>query len=357
MKKKIFWTAVVIVLVSVFLFVTLGDKTVTPSANKDIIKIGVVLPLSGNLAFLGESAKNSANLALSDYGITKNDYQLVFEDDQFDGKKTVTAVSKLISADGVKAIVTFGSGPANSAKPLVIKNDLIHLSVVSDQTFADGKNNFNHWTAPVDEVTAMVQEFKNRNIKKVALFTANQDGMLAINNEIKKQLKGTEIVITTDETFNFGEKDFRSQIIKIKSNLPDIIVLTCFAPELDVLGKQIKDAGITVPMTSEEGMETTTNQKLFNGYWYVSAGDPSSDFVDKYKSEFSSSSPMVGSGNVYDIVKILVTAYEKSSDIERVSIAKQLLKIKDFSGAMGNISMKNDGNIQSKASVKAIIAK
>lgn len=348
MKKKIIRSIVVIVLIIIGF--TLSDKPMDATP----IKVGVILPLSGDLAFIGEPAKRGAEMALESFKETKHKYELIFEDDQFDGKKTVTAANKLISIDKVDALVTFGSSGANSVKPLAEVSKVLHFAVASDQNIADGKYNFNHWTSPEEEVTTMVAELIKRNIKTVSILTVNQDGMVSISNELRNELRNTGIKIITDEKFNVGTRDFRSLVLKVKSNLPDIIIMVNYSPELEILGRQIVEAGIKTPMTSFEGLDATTDPKLFSGSWYSTASDVTEGFKNDFKTKFNID-PIVGTGNVNDIISLVITATENTSGAPTIEkIGKELLKINNFTGSMGKISVNQNGLVISQAVIKVI---
>ena len=319
------------------------------------IKIGIILPLTGDLALIGEPAKLGAEMALKKFKNKKNTYQLIFEDDQYNVAKTVTAANKLISTDKIIALITLGSAEGNGVKPIANKNKIIHFNTAtSDQTIADGIYIFNHWTPPIEESKVMVTKFIKEKIKKVAIFTTNNDGMMAIASELKRQLKENEIEIILDEIISVGERDFRTQIAKLKNNLPDIIVLQNTPPELEILAKQIKEVGIKIPMTSIEVFDTTSAPDLFKGFWYVTAGD----FTDKFKDEYSLKDnriPALATGNIYDMVTLIITAAERTTGkLTAEKISTELLKVQGQDGAMGSLSINNHGAVISGASLKTV---
>ena len=226
MKKNII--GVIIIILAVLGLIAFNSQP----TNNAVIKIGVILPLSGDLGIIGEPAKHGAEMALTSFKNTKYKYELIFEDDQYDVNKTVTAANKLLAVDKVNVIVTLGSAEGNSVKPLANKAKVVHFNTAaSDQTIPDGKYIFTHWTPPTEESKTMVAEFIKKDIKKVAIFTTNNDGMIAIANELKSQLKETNITVSLDEKLNVGNRDFRTQIMKLKENLPDIIVMQNTPPE------------------------------------------------------------------------------------------------------------------------------
>ena len=108
MKKIIIGiVAVVLIIVGISYF----RKNSNQPISKEPIKIGVILPLSGDVAFIGEAAKNAAILAKESFGKTEKTYELFFEDDQSDSKKTVSAFRKLVDVDKIRAVGTGFAGP------------------------------------------------------------------------------------------------------------------------------------------------------------------------------------------------------------------------------------------------------
>lgn len=342
---------VVVIVIIVLLIVSGGKKS-----ESGPIKIGVIMPLSGDLAFLGEPGKKAAELALENFPNKKNKYELVFEDDQFNAVKAATAANKLISVDKVQAILTFGSSGGNVVNPLAEKNKIIHFGVASDPHVADGNFNFNHWTPPAEEVRALVAELKKRNITKIAIVTPNQAGMKAITDELKNQVKDTNIQVVNEQIHNIGDKDFRSLITKLNEGKPELVVLTSYSPELEILAKQMKDIGFKTPLTSIEGFDQTSEPALFDGYWYASASDPTGEFTKMF-SEKTGANVAFGTGNAYDIISLLVTGFENVGSSDTDKVVSELYKIEDFKGAMGNLSIDNNGLVLSTATIKTVSAK
>jgi len=175
-------------------------------------------------------------------------------------------------------------------------------------------------------------------------------------DDLRKRLEGTGIEIVTDQIFNSGEKDFKSLIVKAKQSDAEIYLLLAFSPELEILTKQIKEAGITTPLTSIESFELTQQMDIFEGYWYVNAAEPSGDFIDKFKKKTGKNTTM-GAANGYDIVNLIVAASENiKSSVKPTpeAIAKELKNIKDFNGALGTLSVNEDGIVISQAVVRMI---
>jgi len=340
---------VIVAVIAVVYFVSKGPSELV---STEPIKIGVILPLTGDAAFIGEAAKNSAILAKESFGKTKNTYELVFEDDQADSKKTISAFRKLVDVNKIRAVGTGFPGPGNAIAPLSEKEKIIHFSIASDLSIAKDKPFvFNHWIKPENEAGVYIKEAKKQGLKKIAMITSNQQGIIAIRDALLKE--DQTIFILKDELLGPQEKDFRTTIIKAKNEGADAFLLMLLQGQLTSAVKQIKEMKVNIPLTSIESFDYDPEAiPMLEGEWFVTSADPSEDFTTSYKEKYNGL-PQPGSAYVYDVIRILITAFEKEETNE--GAAKFISEMKDFPGVTGALSVDSDGNINSKAVVKKII--
>ncbi len=73
------------------------------------IKIAILAPLSGDVSTFGESTRDGALLAISEYneagGVLGREIEVVIEDSQCSPEAAVSAANKVIDQDGVKFII------------------------------------------------------------------------------------------------------------------------------------------------------------------------------------------------------------------------------------------------------------
>ncbi len=335
--------------------VNMGNQTSFSPTQKETVKIGIVGPRSGSLAFLGDGMANGAQMAIKEYSNTKYNYEVVFEDDGFDSKRSAPVINKLISLDKVDALITIASASGNIATPIAEQNKVVHFGIASDPNIGKGEYNFIHWTPPFEEARVFVNELEKRGIKKISIFGAQIQGITAVIDEVKKQATEKNIEVLTSEIFNFGTTDFRTMISKAKAVNPEMYLLIAFSPELEIFTKQMADAGTKSKMTSIEAFELTEKPEIFEGLWYVNAADATGAFNEKYLAAYGKN-PAAGTANAYDIVKFIIEASEKESGKTRPTandIRANLASTK-ISGALGNLSIDTDGFVLSKAVVRTI---
>lgn len=352
--KKYLWIVGLVILVAVSYVVFSQKTTSAPIAEKQIIKIGLSLPLTGGVAFLGEPAKKAAELALKDAGNTKYNYQLVFEDDSFDPKKAASTANKLISVDKVLAIISFGSGTGNTINSIAENGKTAQFALASDPRVATGEYNYVHWTPPFAEGNLLANELISRGYKRVSIIDTNHTGTLAVSNAIKEALKGSDVQIVSYDLTNVGDKDFRTTILKVKQAKPDIVVLEMFSPEVEIAARQIKELGLKTPLTSVETFEWSSNPSLFEGQWFVSDSIVP-DFSAKFKATYGTD-PMSGSSYVYDLVSLLIKTQEsKDFVIDHKDLPSILSGMGDWnSPVFGKIQIDKDGFFLTTPSVKVI---
>ena len=323
--------------------------------NKETLKIGVVLPLTGGAGFLGESAQKAAQLALKDAGETKYNYQLVTEDDAFTPGKTVTAVNKLINIDKVSALITFGSGTSNAVAPINETAKVARFGLASDPTSAIGEYNYIHWTPAYKEGELMSQEIVKRGYKRVAIVDTNHPGAFAVTEALKNDLAKTDVQIVSYDVVNMEDRDFRMLMTKIKNTNPDLIVLEAFSPQIELLAKQAREIGIKdIPLTSVEAIEWSGEPELFEGMWFVSDGIHK-EFSEHFFAEYGVY-PNGGSAYVYDLVSMLIKIQENEKDLINPAELPSLIAEMGIheSKFLGNVEIDKDGMFVTEASVKKI---
>ena len=325
--------------------------------ERPVITIGAMLPLSGDMAFIGESGRNSMDLALEGLKDTRFQYKIVYEDDKLDPKLTSSAAKKLIEVDKADAVVSLFSGAGNVVSPMAQESQVIHFSWASDPNVANGDYNFIHATPPSEEGKVWDEEAARRGVKRIALLTWQQAGGLAMAKGVKDSLK-PGMTIVSEQTFNAGETDFKSMILKAKEQDPDIYMVLAIDPELPLIYKQMRELGIDKPVSGIEVFGFTKDIGLFEGQWYVDAAGSSDDFNARYENRYGKK-PSSGGGNLYDMVDLIAKGFEDAGkeDGKKPSpelVVKELLKIQGFQGALGNLDMRADGTVWSKAQVKEI---
>jgi len=284
-----------------------GEASCAPA-----LKIGVILPLSGDLKIMGTTMTNGTTLARKRLP-ERCRPRLIFEDDAMQQVRSVAAVRKLISQDAVNAIIVFSSGSANAIAPIVENEKVPMLAIASDPQVIRGRTYaFNIWVTPDAEVQIMVPEALRRGYKNIALISSEQDGTLA-SGEKFMNFSRDKFVVLLDERYSSTERDFRTFVAKMRTRRElDAVLVNLLPGQIGLFAKQAREGGFKGAFFGfenfEDWSEIKTAQGALTGAWFATGGEPGSDFLRDYQREFPGD-PSVGAANAYDALVLLVEAF------------------------------------------------
>jgi len=323
--------------------------------DKKTIKIGLSLPLSGDSALIGQGARNGALLALDEVKQkqTKFNYEIVVEDDMMQNARALTVFHKLHGSDNVDAIVSITSGTGNVIAAQAEEKKLLHMAIASDPAVVEAKRySFKHWVTPEAEAERYVKELKERGISKIALLATNQRGVLAVRDALVIAA-GDDVEILYQGIADPTDKDLRTIALKAMSKEPEAILNLLLPGQMIIGTKEIIKTGFKGKIHSIETFEFEEDPEgILEGRWYVYSADATEDFTESFKQRFDDV-PGVGAANIYDIIFLLVEAFENADgDMEKA--IDEMHKIKDFPGALGSLTVDEHGSVQSPAVVKIV---
>jgi branched-chain amino acid transport system substrate-binding protein len=222
------------------------------SAESEKVKIGIMTPLSGNAAFLGENLARSAELTLEYYNLTDK-YELIVEDvpcDGTGGAAAVSAATKLTKIDNVQFIIggtcsdgTLAVAPIMNEAHVVFMTPLTggqNIDEAGEYIFRNGPSDIIAGTKPAQE---MYDEF---DLQRVAIVVDKAEYTLDIATHFRRTYPGEIVMI---EEVQVGEMDLRTTITKIKnSNAQAVLMLTQDGVSAAYLSRQLAEAGVKLPV-------------------------------------------------------------------------------------------------------------
>ncbi|MEK7586349.1 MAG: ABC transporter substrate-binding protein [Patescibacteria group bacterium] len=334
--KYIAWIIVIALVIWALVSWSGKDSTPPTPTSSEPIKIGVVAPLTGGAAAYGVSLVKSIELAHNDLGNNKSKYILVVEDDASNPAQAATAAQKLANVDKVQAIITVTSGTGNSVKPIATGAQIPHVCICSDVTIADNEFNFINSILPDEEATAWLKEASSRGVKTVAILSQNQAGFNLLTDNVKKEAVNNGITIVYDERFDPTIRDFKTGISKAKLKNPDLYLAGFFPPQLDIIGQELKNLGIT-KVAGMATLSISATPEVFNGAWYSDSSLGDTAFRDRFNTQFPETRFNVRvAPNGYDSFNLLTKGFESGSVID------YLTNVTEYRGAAGS-SVKNKG--------------
>lgn len=333
MLKTFAWMCVVVSFIACVSVDPALTEDSRESAGHKRIKIGVTLPLTGNLSNFGESVRNGMLLAKKTHD-ANDDLELIFEDDGYLPKNTVSALNKFIEQDKVAGVVVFGSGCALAAAPIAEQRKIPMIAFATSPDVVRGRTYvMKHLASVASETRAIQQEVLRRKYDSLAIVSSSQDAMLALRDDF---LRDNTVRVVMNEEVPPGETDFKGLATKIASAKPAAVYMLLMPPQGGIFARQIRDVAYPGELFSahqmEDPREIESSQGALRGAWIVSVNVlADATFPDRYENEFGSK-PGNFAVNGYDVAKILVEGAHAPSLIQ------YLKSVKDFHGVIGTYS-------------------
>lgn len=326
------------------------------------IKVGAILPLTGDMAKFGESFKNGIDLATQEInnagGVHGARLQIIYEDDSGDGKQAISAFRKLISQDKIQSVI--GGAMSSTAMPIAPIAQRDKIIIISPTATAPALSKFKDYffrIQPSDnyEGKAMA-EFVNQQLgaTEVALFYVNNDWGQGLANVFKDDFTTLGGKISVAESYGLGDTDFRTQITKIKSANPEYLYLLGYLKELSIILRQIQELGLKCQILSaysfhDPKLLRVSAQVAENAIFTIPTYDPQSkdamvtEFVKRYTAKYNKE-PDMFAAHSYDCMMILNCVMQQGA-LTGTEINISLHNLTNYPGVTGKTTFDERGDV------------
>ncbi len=191
-------------------------------------------------------------------------------------------------------------------------------------------------------------------------------GILYVNNDygkglysvVAKAFSGGRVV--AGEAFDKDARDFRSQIARLKAASPNVIYLVGYAGQTGPASRQLREAGLNVPIVGTVAMEDAEYIKAAGPtadgvvYPFPSAptGPTAASFKDSFKAAYHKAPGLLHDCG-YDAAQLVLGAL-RSGAISGDQVRAFLAQTKDFRGASGTITFDAQGDVHKPMQMKVI---
>jgi len=314
----------------------------------EVIKIGFISPLSGDVASYGIGAKKGMELAKKELGM--DNIQVIVEDSKCEGKEAVTAVNKLILVDGVKAIIgELCSGATLAAAPIAEQNNVVLISPASTSPKVTDAGDYIFRVIPSD---ALQGDFGanlayDKGHRKLAVLYSNEEYGLGFNTVLTESFEGLGGDVVASETFERGAADLRTQVTKIKNAGPDAIYIISNSLDSAVaVLQQIEELGVDAALFASEGLKspdvTAGAGAAAEGMLVSSVSSGTTDFVASHMVEYGEE-PGPFAVQAYDAFTAVAMVIQQGATTgEEI---KNALYALDFEGKSGHIVFDENGDV------------
>lgn len=337
---------------------------------QETIKFGALYNLTGGMSSLDGPSLAGARLAAKQIndagGLLGQQIEIIAPDGKTDQQQTAINAQRVLS-EGI--VAGFGQSDTTfvmAGAPLFQEAGIPFLT--SGATHPElpvwvGDNMFMTAFGDDDQSYAIADyTMDDLGFRNFAVWTdQSMDFTKALSTFFKERVEQKDGTIVAEDSFMIGDTDFSAQIARLAAldPAPDAVFISAIPGEAGLTVKQIREAGINIPIVSGDGFDTQlvstvpgpdlANDVWFSTHTYLADERPEvGQFIDDYTAEYGHAPENSFAPLGYDAVKLLANAITRAESAEPAAIRDALQATRDFPAVTGTISYTRDSMVPPK---------
>ena len=329
--------------------------------TEEFLKIGSIQDMSGTTSVFGNAITRGAELAIEKInaqgGVNGKKLKLITLDTKGDPKEAINAYNRLVDQEKVVAVlgppisnIGLALAPIANTKKVPVVGSFIDPRVTVG---ADGKPQaamFLMQPSSVQYAEIMAgYAVEKLGLKKVGIFY-NQSNAYSVSliKPFKDYAESLGAKVVVEEKYTKDDKDYKTQLAKIKEAGADVLYAPNYTQELIILFKQRKQAGVNVPIVDGLDLAAPFAQNLNdpeaadNAFFANNFSEKEPQLVEvrnAYKAKYNNEEPINKAYLGYDKILIIVDAIKKMNSTKPEDIIKGLEQVKNLQGTTGVITL------------------
>lgn len=304
-------------------------------AENSPIRVGVVLPLTGEQAKFGEIEKNSFMMGLEEInkagGVNGRMIELLIEDDS--GKPDVgrSVVEKLISDDKVVVLTGGYSSTVTYAICAIAQQKKIPFLVSTgsaDKITEQGWDHVFRIAPPVSEYPKALNSFLAEIVKPQSVAILHENTLFGQSGakDFADQCEKAGIKVLIKDGYEAGAIDFKPLLIKVKAAKPDLVYMISYVMDAALLMRQSRElnfnpklfvgggAGFNLPDFAQRAGEAA--EFVFSvDLWSPGLPYPGAkEYYENYRKKFGTSTEYHGA-EAYSSIYVVADALKRVQEI------------------------------------------
>lgn len=334
-----------------------GDAAQAPAPQGNTLRVGEVGSMTGSEATFGTSTHHGIELAFRQAnaagGVQGKKLELISLDDQGKPDEAATAVTKLITQNGVVAILgEVASSRSIAMAPIAQEKKIPMITPSSTNPDVTKIGDYIFRTCFIDPFQGTVMAkfaLDHLKLKKVAILRdVKNDYSVGLANFFTETVKkgGGEVVI--DQSYSAGDIDFKSQLTAIRAKAPEAIFVPGYYTEVGLIARQTKELGMNIPLLGGDGWDSPKlleigGQAFANGYFsnHYSSEDQAphiQEFISRFKEAYGTVPDGLAAAG-YDAAMVLVDAMKRAKTLSPTDIRDAIALTRDYQGVTGRITL------------------
>jgi branched-chain amino acid transport system substrate-binding protein len=345
-----------------------AKKEAAPEKEAEVIKIGALFNLTGPWASIDGPAFNSVKLAVKDLndagGLLGKQVEVVGIDTKADEAETVSAAVRLCEQEKVNAVVGYcDTHWVLASAPIVREYGIPYITAGATHPRIPERSGA--WMACFSDgaQASVIAEYayKEMGFETVAVWIDNAvDFSVACCTLFMDAFEHYGGKVVYVDYYETGWTDFSALVTRLKSRERevDFTYNAAIPGNVGLLIKQMREGGISIPMYSADGADTTLLAEVggeyaegvkFTSHMTLESRDPLVlKYIDGYKKMYGRNPENSFAALGYDAMMILAEAIKKIGSSEPKKISAGLTLIRELPGVTGTITYKAGSQVPDK---------
>lgn len=324
------------------------------------IRIGALYNLTGGMSSIDAPALNGAKLRakqINEAGglLDGRMLEIVAIDTQTDQQEAAKGAQKALSQDVVAGMGYGDTTFVMAAAPLFAKEGVPFVTSGATHPMLPqwvGECMFMTAFGDDDQSYAIADyAYDTLGARNIAVWTdQSMDFTKALSKFFKERLIERGGTVAGEDSFMMGDTDFSAQIARLQAMdpQPDAVFISAIPSEAGLSVKQIREAGITMPIVSGDGFDTElvatvpgpdlANDVYFSSHTYrADDRETVTNYIEAYNEEYGRDPENAFSPLGYDAVGLIANAIRAAGSAEPDAICAAMKETRGFDGVTGEI--------------------
>jgi branched-chain amino acid transport system substrate-binding protein len=339
-------------------------------AQEAPIRVAALYALTGGLSSLDGPSLKGAELHVEQIneagGVLGRPLELVIFDTRTDQQVTATAAQEAVSSDIVAGFGQSDTTFVMAAAPTFQEAGIPFVTSGATHPLLPtwvGDHMFMAAFGDDDQSYAIADyAYDTMGLRRVYVWTDNSmDFTRALTQFFVERFveRGGEII--DEDFFMMGDTDFSAQIARLEAvdPVPDGVFISAIPSEAGLSVRQVREAGITMPIVSGDGFDTQlvatvpgpelANDVFFSTHTYLADDRPEVQaFIDAYTAKFGHEPENSFAPLGYDAIGLIVNAIENAGVAEPAAIRDALEATRDYPAVTGTVSYTRENMVPPK---------
>jgi len=329
-----------------------------PAAADDTLLIGAAISKTGWDAPYDSPVMDGLMLAIDEMNASggiagKFSVEIETRDNRSDNAQNAIVTQELVDEGVNMMIVTCDSSMVHAGAQIIVAAQIPAISTCSSSpTLPLSGNGYIFANAVTDNVqgAAQAEYAYGQGFRKAYLLRSPDIEYSQMPLYFADAFKTLGGEVVGESLYSLGQPDFSAEVTKIKELQPppDVIVTSAFEPDFPAFIRQLRGAGVAIPVVAGDGIDSPTTFALgdavegvvFTSSGFAEPGSPMAAYQEKYEAKYGKPPESIMDALGYDLAKIIEAAVTQADSVEPARIREALANLENVQGATAEISYK-----------------